>query len=116
MPAEGVADVVVANDHDLFESRIDDRQLVGAAHHRCPLLRRQSRAGGIFDGAQHPVVRALLIPLFEPAEPDVGEVLEPFEVGHDHSARVGVDIGDDQHPLVLEDGVGLWRRRTVGAF
>jgi hypothetical protein len=86
------------------------------AHHRRPLFRRQSRAGGLFDGARHAAVRALLIPFFEPAEPDMGEVLEPLEVGHDYTARVGVDIGDDQHPLLLEDGVGRRRRWTVGAF
>ena len=46
------------------------------------------------------------MPLRHPAEADVRQVLHPLEVGDGHAARVGVDVRDDQDPLVAKDRIG----------
>jgi hypothetical protein len=58
-------------------------------------------------------VAGFLLPALHPAEADVGEVLDPFEVGHRHAARVGVEVGDDDAALAAQDVVGARGDRAV---
>src|SRR5712692_3455769 len=44
------------------------------------------------------------------------QVLHPFEVGHDHAAGVGDDVGHDEDPSLVQDRVRLRGDRGVGTF
>ena len=44
------------------------------------------------------------------------EILQPLKVGDGDTACVDVHVGDDQHFLVPEDGVGSWGDGAVGSF
>jgi hypothetical protein len=61
-------------------------------------------------------VARFLLPALHPAEADVAQVLDPFEVGHGHAARVGVEVGDDDRALLAQDVVGARRDRAVGGL
>ena len=43
-------------------------------------------------------------------------VLYPLEVRHRHAPGVAQDVGNDDRPVVGEDGVGLRHHGAVGAF
>jgi hypothetical protein len=58
-------------------------------------------------------VARLLLPALHPAKADMAEVLDPFEIGHRHTARIGIEVGDDDRALVAQDLVGARRDRTV---
>ena len=62
------------------------------------------------------MVGALVEPLFDPPEPNVREILQPFEIGHGHAAGVQVDIGNDHHAARLQDFAGPYRDGTVSGF
>ena len=47
---------------------------------------------------------------------DVVEILQPLKVRDGDTACVDVHVGDDQHFLVPEDGVGSWGDGAVGSF
>ena len=57
--------------------------------------------GAGLDGFEKVVVGLALILEGEPAVGDVVQVLEPLKVGHGHTPRIDVHVGDDQHSLVL---------------
>ena len=50
------------------------------------------------------------------AEPNVGQVLDPLEVRHDHAARVDVAVGQDGDAALREDLVTLERHGAVGGL
>ncbi len=54
-----------------------------------------------------------LLAALHPAEADVAEVLDPFEVGDGHTAGIGVHVGDDHRALLAQDVVGARRDGTV---
>ena len=61
-------------------------------------------------------VGVVLVLESEPAVADVVEVFQPLEVGNRHPARVQVQIGHDQRPVLLQNGVRPRRRRPVSAL
>src|SRR5258708_37553375 len=44
------------------------------------------------------------------------EVLDPLEIGNDHTAGVGDHVRDDKDAALVEDRIGIRRDRGVGAF
>ncbi len=52
----------------------------------------------------------------QPAQADLGQVLDPFEIGHRHAARVGIHVGDDDHPLFAQDFISAKGDRSIGGL
>ena len=44
------------------------------------------------------------------------EVLDPLEVADGDATGVAQDVGDQEHPVLEQDLVGLGRRRAVGGL
>src|SRR5450759_707917 len=78
-----------------------DLQLVGLRAHLlvCP---------------RHDVVEALVDLALLPEE--LLQVLDPLEIGDRHAARVGQDVGDQEHAFVGEDVIGFGGGRTIGSL
>jgi hypothetical protein len=68
------------------------------------------------DGLQEVVVGLALVLEGEATVGNVVQVLEPLEVGDGDTASVDVQVGNDEHLLVAEDGVAGWRDRAVGSL
>jgi len=67
-----------------------------------------------FPSDLHPLVQALVDLL---NRPPIGLVrLHPLEVANDDAAGIGQDVRDDENVGLLEDLVGLCRRRAVSAI
>ena len=58
--------------------------------------------------------RAFFLAPLHPAKADVAQVLDPFEIGHRHTAGVGVHVRDDHGALVPQNLVGTGGDRPVG--
>src|SRR5579864_784751 len=87
-------------------------QRIGGEPHVDPLVDR--RVEDLVEGARDHVVQLGVDLLLLPEEGL--QVLHPLEVGDDHTARVGDDVGDQEDAALVEDGVRLGRDRRVGAL
>jgi hypothetical protein len=84
---------------------------------KAPLKKKKKVLTDTFlDGLQEVIVGLALVLEGEAAVGHVVQVLEPLEVGDGDTAGVDVQVGNDQHLLVAEDGVAGWRDRAVGSL
>src|SRR5580704_9442428 len=73
-------------------------------------------------GIPHHLIKALLEDVLEAfvhlalAPEKALPILNPLEVADRDAARIAENIRDDENPLLLNDRIGLARRRSIGAF
>ena len=90
---------------------VDGQHVGRGAHHD---LLFQADPEHVVKRPQHdplqPIVDVVLIP------EKLLQILDPLEIRNSDATGVGQDIRDDEHPLVVEDLVGLGSGRAIGSL
>ncbi len=58
-------------------------------------------------------VLRLFLTLAHPTKADVAQILHPFKVGHRHTARICIEVGDDDAAFFTQDFVGSGRDGAI---
>ena len=112
---------LVGNPHRIIEARAHQFQLVcatevffleGGCHGPCIAKIAVKPLQLVHDK----LVARLFLAALHPAKPNMRKVLDPFEIGHRDTARVGIQVGNDHAALVAQYFIGARSHGAVRRF